>query len=236
MVFSQNLQSYMPIDELASDDAPLRLSGTTFRTLLCQGEPIPDWFSFPEVIQELRPSQKNRTGCVIFFTGLPCAGKTTIARLLQHKLLEMNVSDVHLLDGDVVRSSYRRKLGFSRKDRITNITRMGVRADAIARKGGVAICAAVAPHEQARNANRKRISARAPYIEVFVNTPLEVCETRDTKGLYRKAREGLIQHFTGIDDVYEIPHSPEITVDTTRSSPEACADIVFEYLKTRGVL
>ncbi len=236
MIYSERKRAYLPITQLPPDDTPAHLSGTTFRRMLQNGEAIPEWFSFPEVIQELRASAHDHGGMVIFFTGLPSAGKTTIARMLYQKLLERNIPDVQLIDGDVMRNGYAQKLGFSRRDRITNIERIGTLAASIARAGGIAICAAVAPHEEARRANRERITRDARYIEIFVNTPLSVCETRDTKGLYKKARAGFIRDFTGIDDPYEIPENPELTLDTETHAPEACVEQIMSYVSSIGAL
>ncbi len=236
MVFAKKRGEYVAVSELKQDDTPLHISGTKFREMLANGEPIPEWFSFPEVIHELRNVKKPGGGAVIFLSGLPCAGKTTIARIVYQKLLDMRLPDVQLLDGDVVRAHYKKKLGFSRRDRITNVKRMGSIAEKIARTGGIAICAAVAPHKVARDANKKLIGRHAKYIEVFVHTPLKVCEERDTKGLYKKARAGLIKNFTGIDDPYEIPDTPDIKVDTTKTSAIEAANIILKKLSAFKIL
>jgi sulfate adenylyltransferase len=148
----------------------------------------------------------------------------------------MKLPDVQLLDGDVVRAGYTKKLGFSRKDRIANIKKMGMAADKTAKKGGIAICAAVAPHSEAREANRRRIGRHAKYIEIFVDTPLKICEKRDVKGLYKKARAGLIKHFTGIDDPYEPPKKPDIKISTQKSTPIESANIILTDLSAREIL
>lgn len=236
MLYSKRKQVYLPVTDLSPDDSVEHLSGTDFREMLRSGTPIPEWYSFPEVIRELRAATHDHGGMVLFFTGLPCAGKTTVARLLYQTLLEYNIPDLQLLDGDVVRAGYAQKLGFSRSDRIANIEHMGTLAASIARAGGIAICAAVAPHETARRTNREHISREARYIEIYVDTPLRVCEKRDTKGLYKKARAGMITQFTGIDDPYEIPESPDIILQTETCSPNECVDQIMSYLSSIDAL
>jgi sulfate adenylyltransferase len=237
MVFSAQKKVYVPKPELAPHDTALHISGSEFRRMLTEREPVPDWFAFPEVVEELRSNIEHINGAVLFFTGLPSAGKTTIACILYQKLLEKNISNIQLLDGDVVRATSRTMLGFNRSDRNANVKRIGAMALSCAQSGGIAICAAVAPHAEARDANRIHMEHEAiPYIEIFVDTPIAVCEQRDPKGLYKKARAGIISHFTGVDDPYEKPYNAEIVLDTESHSPDENADIILAYLRKRRLL
>ena len=199
---------------------------------------IPEWFSYPEVVEELRHAHppKDRRGFTIFFTGLSGSGKSTIANALLVKLLEHGRRRVTLLDGDIVRINLSSELGFTREHRDLNITRIGFVASEITKNGGIAICAPIAPYDGIRKANRENISKVGGYIEVHVSTPLEVCEKRDVKGLYAKARQGIIKGFTGIDDPYEVPQKPEIKIDTSNISQEEAVQQVLVYLKNEGYL
>lgn len=238
VVYTKKGKRYCTVEELSSPDEILRISGTQFREMLDSGDEIPEWFSFPEVIQELRkgtPPKVNR-GFVVFFTGLPSSGKSTLAKALVEKLLETGARPVTLLDGDVVRQHLSSELGFSKEHRDLNVTRIGFVASEIARHRGIAVCAPIAPYTKAREENRSLISGYGGYIEVHVSTPLEICEKRDPKGLYAKARAGLIKGFTGIDDPYEEPVSPEIRIDTSNLPPEEAANLILEYLEAEGYL
>ncbi len=230
--------TYVPADELKEHHTTKTISGTQFREMLRSGRDVPEWFSFPEVIAELKIAvqKEKRRGAVVFLTGLSGAGKSTIAHVLHHLLLERQNRSVTLLDGDVVRQNLSKGLGFSRADRETNIERIGFVAAEIAKHGGVAICAAIAPYADSRDRNRQRITQVGTYVEVFVKAPIEICESRDTKGLYAKARAGLLPQFTGVDDPYEEPAYPDIVVDTVHSSPNDAAEEIYQYLEQRGVL
>ncbi len=214
IVYNESKNLYQPIDEIPTGDTVLKLSGTEFRRMLAAGEEIPDWFSYPEVVRRLQQSVKKR-GICYYFIGLSGSGKTTFANMLASSLLEADPSrDVTILDGDIVRQHLSKGLGFSKDDRSTNVRRIGFVASEIVRHGGTVICANIAPYEADRLANRAQIeSGGGTYKEIWVNTPLEVCEQRDAKGLYKLAREGKIKQFTGISDPFEIPTLVDFTID-----------------------
>jgi sulfate adenylyltransferase len=177
---------------------------------------------------------RHQQGFCLWFTGLSGAGKSTVAEIVTSLLLEHG-RQVTLLDGDVVRTHLSRGLGFSREDRDTNILRIGFVAGEVVRHHGVAVCAAISPYRSTRNENRQRVGSEH-FIEVFVNTPLEVCEQRDVKGMYARARRGEIKGFTGIDDPYEPPVDPEIALETVAVSPEDNARRIIAYLQEQGFL
>jgi sulfate adenylyltransferase len=213
------------------------ISGSTVREkYLNRGVSLPQWFTRPEVAQVLTQAHPplHRQGFCIWFTGLSASGKSTTAEILTEFLLERG-RQVTLLDGDVVRTHLSKGLGFTREDRDINIRRIGFVASEIVRHGGAVICAAVSPYRATRNECRSLIG-NDRFIEVYVNTPLEVCESRDRKGMYARARAGQITGFTGIDDPYEVPTNPEIILDTIHSSPEANADRILSDLITRGLI
>ncbi len=238
MVFVENKGGYFPTNEVQPNDIIRNISGTEFRKMLRDGEDIPEWFSFPEVVKELRSAveKEKRRGVTIFFTGLSGAGKSTVAHILKQLLLERQNRSITLLDGDVVRQNLSKGLGFSREDRNTNIERIGFVAGEIARHGGIAICAAIAPYQESRDRNRQLIEQFGTYLEIFIKTPLSVCEQRDTKGLYEKARAGLLKNFTGIDDPYEEPSSADLVIETTKMLPEEAAEKVYRILMDRGII
>ncbi len=219
-------------------DAPFRrLSGTVAREALeadPEAQPADQWLMRPEIINILRESHppRHQQGVCIWFTGLSAAGKSTIADALVAQILE-NGRQVTVLDGDVVRTHLSAKLSFTKRDRDENVRRIGFVASEIVRHGGVVICAAISPYRAARNEVRALMPAGA-FVEVFVDTPLDVCEERDTKGLYAKARVGKLSHITGIDDPYERPESPEIVLHTIDISPEENAREIIDYLLTAG--
>ncbi len=235
VAYVEELEQYLPADELKEGQTHKTISGTQFRAMLRAGEPIPEWFSFPEVVEELRRAMRKEQsrGAAVFFTGYSGAGKSTIAHVLYHKLLESSERSVTLLDGDVVRTHLSKGLGFSREDRDANIERIGFVAGEIAKAGGVALCAAIAPYAGARERARKMVEKNGTFIEVFIDTPLAECEARDPKGLYKKAHEGKLKNFTGVDDPYEPPAHPELVIDTLTTSPEAAADLIFSQLAGR---
>jgi sulfate adenylyltransferase len=212
------------------------ISGSDVRAALQEGKKPPKWFMRPEVAAILRERHppKHKEGFCIWFTGLPAAGKSTIANILVEILAEYG-RDVTLLDGDVVRTHLSRGLGFSREDRDTNILRIGFVASEIVRHRGVAVCAAVSPYRNVRNKVRD-MAGEGKFIMVFVDTPLEVCQQRDPKGMYEKAKRGEIKNFTGVDDPYERPVSPEIIADTVNRSPEENAKEIVTYLTDKGFL
>ena len=207
------------------------ISGTQVREeYLGQGRALPGWFTRPEVAEILAESHppKHRQGVCVWFTGLSGSGKSTTAEALTDLLMEHG-RQVTLLDGDVVRTHLSKGLGFSKEDRDTNILRIGFVASEIVRHGGMAICAAVSPYSATRNAVRAMVGAER-FVEVFVDTPLGICEQRDSKGMYAKARRGEITGFTGIDDPYEAPENPEITLDTVRNSAPHNARLILSHL------
>ena len=238
MVYVEERAEYMPIDEVPENLTQLNISGTELRRRLDKGLDIPEWFSYPEVVEELRHAHppKDRRGFTVFFTGLSGSGKSTIANALVVKLLEHGRRRVTLLDGDIVRINLSSELGFSKEHRDLNVSRIGFVASEITKNGGIAICAPIAPYEQVRKSNREVIGKVGSYIEVHVATPLEVCEERDVKGLYAKARQGIIKGFTGIDDPYEIPVEPEIFIDTSDITQEQAVQKVMHYLENEGFL
>ena len=212
-----------------------RISGTQVREeYVSVGRPLPGWFTRPEVAAILAEAYppRHRQGVCVWLTGLSGAGKSTTAEVLTALLLEHG-RRVTVLDGDVVRSHLSRGLGFSKPDRDTNVRRIGYVAAEIARHGGVVVCAAVSPYRATRNDVRNMVG-RDHFVEVFVDTPLDVCEQRDVKGLYARARRGEIVGFTGIDDPYESPESPEIVLDTVARTPDQNARAILDYLASRG--
>jgi len=240
MVYLEERDEYVPEDEVPPElrDKVKTLSGTELRERLARGREIPAWFSFPEVIRELRRTYppRNKQGFTVFFTGLPSAGKSTIANVLMIKFLEMGGRPVTLLDGDIVRKNLSSELGFSKEHRDINIRRIGFVASEITKNGGIAICAPIAPYDSVRKEVRRMIEKRGGFILVHVATPLEVCEQRDRKGMYAKARAGIIKNFTGISDPYEEPDDAEIRLDTTDMTPEECAQEIILFLEKEGYI
>ena len=240
MVYVQERAQYEPADEIADKDKVtiLNISGTELRRRLREGLEIPDWFSFPEVVTELRRTSppRSKQGFTVFFTGLSGSGKSTIANALMVKLMEMGGRPVTLLDGDVVRKHLSSELGFSKEHRDINIKRIGYVASEITKNGGIAICAPIAPYTATRRAVREMIEAYGAFVEVHVATSLEECEARDRKGLYKLAREGKIKEFTGISDPYEEPTTPELRVDTTGVDVDHCAHQVILKLESMGLI
>ena len=233
MVYVENLDAYVPENEVPSGVRSLGLSGSELRRCLAEGHEIPPWFTFPEVAQELRRSYppRERQGFVLFLTGLSGAGKSTIANVLMVKLLELGGRPVTLLDGDIVRKHLSSELGFSKEHRDINIRRIGFVASETANNGGIAICAPIAPYDNVRKEVRAMVNHGGAFVLVHVDTPLEVCEQRDRKGLYAKARAGIIQQFTGISDPYEAPDDAEVVIDTTETTPEEAAQEILLFLE-----
>ena len=238
MVYVEDKAQYLAEDEIAPDQKVLSISGTEFRRRLAEGLEIPDWFSYPKVVEELRISHppRHQQGFTVFFTGLSGSGKSTIANALLVKLLENGGRKVTLLDGDLVRKNLSSELGFSKEHRDLNILRIGYVASEITKFGGIAICAPIAPYAATRRQVREVVEANGGFIEVHVATPLEVCEQRDRKGLYAKARAGIIKEFTGISDPYEVPEEPELAVDTRGLSPDLAAHRVLVKLESLGYI
>jgi sulfate adenylyltransferase len=235
LVYLPEEDRYEEVTRIPAHVQTASISGTQVREeYLNNGRKLPDWFTRPEVAEILAEAYppRHRQGVCVWFTGLSGAGKSTTAEVLTVLLLEYG-RQVTLLDGDVVRTHLSKGLGFSKDDRDTNIRRIGFVASEIVRHGGVAICAAVSPYRATRNDVRNMVG-KDRFIEVYVNTPLEVCEQRDTKGMYTKARRGEIKGFTGIDDPYEPPSHPEIILATVSHLPEENARLVLDCLIQRG--
>ncbi|MCA3445604.1 MAG: bifunctional sulfate adenylyltransferase/adenylylsulfate kinase [Rhodobacter sp.] len=238
MVYVQEKAQYYPVDEVPEGSTVLDISGTELRRRLREGLEIPDWFSFPQVVTELRRTSpaRSKQGFTVFFTGLSGSGKSTIANALMVKLMEMGGRPVTLLDGDVVRKHLSSELGFSREHRDINIKRIGYVASEITKNGGIAICAPIAPYSATRRAVREMIEHYGAFIEVHVATAIEECERRDRKGLYKLAREGKIKEFTGISDPYEAPVTPELRLDTESVEVDHCAHQVILKLEQMGLI
>ena len=235
LVYLPDEDRYEQVSNVTAQTRTASISGTQVREeYLNRGRLLPDWFTRPEVAEILAETYppRHRQGVCVWFTGLSGAGKSTTAEILLVLMLEHG-RPVTLLDGDIVRTNLSQGLGFSKADRDINIRRIGFVASEIVRHGGVAICAAVSPYRATRNDARNMVGA-GHFIEVFVDTPLEICEERDTKGLYAKARRGEIKDFTGIDDPYEPPRHAEITLDTVRHTPEENARRILDYLIAQG--
>jgi sulfate adenylyltransferase len=216
IVFIKELQEFSEEDKVPKDMEILNISGTQQREMLTDGVEIPNWFSWPDIIEELRKEFKllNKKGLCVYLVGLSGSGKSTIANVLINKLKEIETErKITLLDADIIRLNLSKGLGFSKEDRSTNVRRIGYVASEIVKHGGIAVCANIAPYEEDRLFNRRQISQYGKYIEVFVNTSLACCEIRDTKGLYKMARDGKLLNFTGINDPFETPLSFDLLLD-----------------------
>lgn len=224
---------YQYVDEMSSDKKGLTLSSTQFIKLLNEGEDIPEWYSFSEVIQELRKvyPPRSKQGFTLFFTGLSGSGKSTIANAVAAKLLELQDRPITMLDGDVIRHHLSSELGFSKEHRSINVRRVGFVSSEITKNRGIAICPMIAPYEIDRKYNRELVSTVGNFIEIYVSTPVDVCADRDTKGLYELAKQGKITGFTGVNDPYEAPLNPEIAIDTSAYSLEEAVEIILSYLR-----
>lgn len=238
MVYVQERAEYRPISEVDKNETVLNISGTELRRRLQEGRDIPEWFSYPEVVEELRKTHppRHKQGLTIFFTGLSGAGKSTIANALLVKLLELGGRPVTLLDGDVVRTNLSSELGFSREHRDLNIQRIGYVASEITKNRGIAICAPIAPYSATRRMVRDMITPLGGFLEIHVATTLETCEQRDRKGLYAMARAGKIKGFTGIDDPYEAPETPEMLIQTEECTPDEAAHRILLKLESMGFM
>ncbi|MDH3274625.1 MAG: bifunctional sulfate adenylyltransferase/adenylylsulfate kinase [Gammaproteobacteria bacterium] len=238
MVFAENRAEYIPIDQKTDDDNVLNISGTDLRRRLQEGLEIPEWFSFPEVVEELRKTHppRHKQGFTVFFTGLSGSGKSTIANALMVKLMEMGGRPVSLLDGDIVRKNLSSELGFSKEHRDLNIRRIGYVASEVTKNGGIAICAPIAPYTATRRAVRESINPLGGFLEIHVSTSVEVCEQRDRKGLYALARAGKIKEFTGISDPYEEPENAEMVIDTVDITPDLAAHRILVKLEAMGFI
>ena len=232
-------KSFLPISTISNNGYESEsLSEYQLREKLQNDHEIPSWYSYPEVLQALRQAYppKSKQGFTLFFTGLSGSGKSTLAKIIYAKLIELGTRPVTLLDGDIVRHNLSSELGFSKKHRDINVRRIGFVANEITKNGGVAICAPIAPYAPMRRDVRALIEQHGAFIEIHVATPLEVCESRDRKGLYAKARQGIIPEFTGISDPYEKPEHPEMRIDTSNMSPMEAAQDIFLYLFKAGFI
>jgi sulfate adenylyltransferase len=233
MRYLADQDAYAAEDEVPEGARVIDISGTELRDRLARGSEIPEWFTYPEVAKELRqrhpPRQKQ--GFTVFFTGLSGAGKSTIANVLLVKLLELGGRPVTLLDGDIVRTNLSSELGFSKEHRDINIRRIGFVASEITKNGGIAICAPIAPYDETRRDVRRMIEPIGGFILVHAATPIGVCEERDRKGLYAKARAGILKEFTGVSDPYEDPKDAEVKIDTTEYTPEESAQEILLFLE-----
>ena len=236
MVYVPAKDAYVPKDELEENEEFNMISGTDLRDRLRNDEEIPEWFSYPEVVAELRRFRPalDKRGFTVFFTGLSGSGKSTLANGLLVKLMEDGRRPVTLLDGDIVRTHLSSELGFSQEHRKLNVRRIGFVASEITKNGGIALCAPIAPYQSDRRFNRELISPLGGFIEVYVDTSLAVCEERDVKGLYALAREGKLKQFTGIDDPYEEPENPEIEITSAGVAPEILVDEIISKIKEMG--
>ena len=236
MVYVEDRDAYLPVDEAPKGARTLSLSGTELRRRLAEGRDVPSWFTFPDVARELRRSHppRERQGFTVFFTGLSGSGKSTIANALLVKFLEFGGRPVTLLDGDLVRRNLSSELGFSKEHRDVNIRRIGYVASEITKNGGIAVCAPIAPYDAVRKDVRAMIEPLGGFVLVHVDTPLEVCEQRDRKGLYAKARAGVIKEFTGISDPYEAPDDAELSIDTAALTPDEAAQRIILHLEKAG--
>ena len=236
MVYLPFEDEYKLAGEIPETVNTISFKGSDIQKRIRAGKKVPDWASFPEVIQELQKSYPppSKQGFTIFCTGLSGAGKSTIAKILYAQFLEIGTRPVSLLDGDIVRRNLSSELNFSKEHRDINVKRIGFVASEITKNRGIAICAPIAPYEKTRVAIRQSIEAHGGFFEVHVSTPITECEKRDRKGMYAKARAGLLKGFTGVDDPYEEPSNPEIRIDTTNLSPDEAAKEVLLYITQKG--
>lgn len=232
IVYVEELDQYVPESDVPKGMSIQSISGTKLRESIKDGTAVPSWFTFPKVMEELKKRfpHKVKQGFTVFFTGLSGAGKSTLARALNAKLVEEGTRRVTLLDGDVVRHYLSAELGFSKEDRDKNIKRIGFVASEITKHGGIAICSPIAPYEETRQFVKKLIEEWGPCFIIHISTPLEKCEERDSKGLYAKARSGIIEHFTGISDPYEPPIKPDLTIDTSQVTVDEALIIIWELI------
>lgn len=235
IVYAKEKKAFLTQEEVAPEDTIEDISGTELRNRLQQGLPIPDWFSFKEVINILQQQSplRQEQGYTLFFTGLSGAGKSTLAKAVQARLLETG-QQVTLLDGDIARKHLSNELGFSKNDRDTHIKRLAFVASEITKHRGIAICAAIAPYEETRQAVRELITPQGGFIEIYVSTPIEICKKRDIKNLYKKAELGHILEFTGVDHPYEPPENPELVIDTSKMSVADALELIFAKIAGLG--
>ena len=230
---------FLPLEQIEREGkVGLKFTDKDIRDHLAHNHDIPGWITYPDVIAKLRKvyPKRSKQGLTLFFTGLSGSGKSTLAKILYAKFIESGSRPVTLLDGDIVRRNLSSELGFSKEHRDLNVRRIGFVAGEITKNGGVAICAPIAPYNETRRFIRELIEQHGAFIEVHVSTPLEVCEKRDRKGLYAKAKRGEIPNFTGISDPYEVPENPELQIDTSQLNPMEAAQEIFLYLLREGYI
>lgn len=229
LVYSNKKKTYVSASEAKESDDVKTISGTQFRKMLRENLEIPSWFSFPDIIEILKTKmgQAKNAGVTIFLTGLPSAGKSTIANALYHRINVDFSRSVSILDGDLFRKVFSTQYSFSKESRDNNIKHIGIIASEITKHGGIAICACIAPYKETREWVKQRVEEHGEFIEVYLSTPLSVCESRDPKNNYKKARNNEIMHFTGISDPYEIPENPDLTIDTSLLSIAECVDKIL---------
>lgn len=234
---------YLPFEDefrlatqVRSDQETISFSNEDIRNRVRRGKKIPQWASFPAVLEELDRSypSPSKQGFTIFLTGLSGAGKSTIAKVLYSKFMEIGTRPVSLLDGDIVRRNLSSELNFSKEHRDINVKRIGFVASEITKNRGIAICAPIAPYERTRKGIRKNIEAHGGFFEIHVATPIGECEKRDRKGMYAKARAGLLKGFTGVDDPYETPVNPELMIDTSNITPDEASQEILLLLSEKG--
>lgn len=237
IVYVKELEEYRPIDEVPEGMEVLSISGTEQRRRLLNNEEIPEWFTYPDVVEELRKTvvPTDKKGFCIYFVGLSGGGKTTLASNLKTKLSELLNREITILDGDVVRTHLSKGLTFNKEDRSINVRRIGYVASEIVKHKGIVLCSNIAPYNEDRKYNRDMISKYGGYIEIFVDTPIEICEERDIKGLYKLARKGIIKQFTGISDPFERPEDSELIL-TDHNDIGKNLDKIINKLKELGYL
>ena len=237
--YSPKARRYVPVGNAGvPEEETVPFGDADLASRISHEEEVPDWFTYPEVVARLRtvyPAPREQ-GITLFFTGLSGSGKSTLAKIMYGKFVEEGRRSVTLLDGDIVRHHLSSELGFSKAHRDINVRRIGFVASEITKNRGVAICAPIAPYAGTRRDVREMVEAYGAMIEIYVCTPLSVCEARDRKGLYTRARRGIIPEFTGISDPYEVPERPEITIDTSDLTPVQAAQEIFLYLFAKGFL
>ena len=238
MVYLSFEDEHRFINTVPKGTKTIKINGKDIRDRIRTGRKVPGWASFPEVLDELRKDYPppSKQGFTVFCTGLSGAGKSTVAKVLFSKMLEIGERPVTLLDGDIVRHNLSSELTFSKEHRDINVRRIGFVASEITKNRGIAICAPIAPYERTRSEIRQAIEVHGGFIEVHVATPLEECEKRDRKGMYAKARAGLIKGYTGIDDPYEEPKAPELYIDTTDITPDEAAQEILLFLGQKGFI
>jgi len=238
MVYLADEDRYVPDGDVPKGARVLNISGTELRQRLNEGREIPAWFTYPEVVHELRKSfpPRHRQGLTVFFTGLSGSGKSTVANVLMTKFLEAGGRPVTILDGDLVRKHLSSELGFSKEHRDINIRRIGYVASEITKNGGIAVCAPIAPYDSIRKQVRQMIEPYGGFILVHIATSVETCEQRDRKGLYAKARAGIIKEFTGISDPYEVPADADVVIDTAETTAEEAAQQILLHLEQKGFI